>query len=82
MIRVRVRFFAMLQEVTGVDAFELELPPGATGVEFWNRVIDRFPALEAYRHQSRLAVNQEYVTGDVSLQDGDEVSIIPPVSGG
>ncbi|NOX38659.1 MAG: molybdopterin converting factor subunit 1 [Calditrichaeota bacterium] len=82
MIRVKVRFFAMLQEVTGVEAIELELPEGATGAVFWKQIIARYPALEAYRHQSRLAVNQEYVPAEVSLKDGDEVSIIPPVSGG
>ncbi len=82
MIRVRVRFFAMIREITGVEDLWLELPEPATATVFWEQLTNRYPELQPYRHQSRLAVNQEYASGDLLLRDGDEVGIIPPVSGG
>jgi len=81
-MKVRVKFFAMVREKVGQDEMELELPPGSTTRQFWNTLLSRFPVLEPYQQQSRLAVNRTYVQGEQPLNDGDEVTIIPPVSGG
>ena len=40
------------------------------------------PALDSVLRSAVLAVNQEYVTENVALRDGDEVAVIPPISGG
>lgn len=76
-VKVSVRLFAGLRERAGRDELELDLPEGA-------RVAD---ALAAVQHLAPgttlvLAVNREYATPDVVLAPGDEVAVVPPVSGG
>jgi MoaE-MoaD fusion protein len=74
---VRVRLFAALRERAGRSEVELELPEGA-------RVGD---ALEQLRDVAGdvpvvMAVNRDYADADVVLSAGDELALIPPVSGG
>ena len=81
-MRLTVRLFAMLREQAGADSVELELPDRATGAD----------ALEALRTEAglelldrlpvRLAVNREYADLEAPLAPGDELAVIPPVSGG
>jgi molybdopterin synthase catalytic subunit/molybdopterin converting factor small subunit len=74
-VAVRVRLFAGLRERAGWSERELE------GVE---RVADVWPALEIGDEPAGLlyAVNKEYAGREQALADGDEVALIPPVSGG
>ena len=76
-MRVTVRLFAGLREHAGAGRRELELGDGA-------RVADVWPALELGGEPAGLvfAVNRTYVERDLALSDGDEVALIPPVSGG
>jgi molybdopterin synthase catalytic subunit/molybdopterin converting factor small subunit len=73
-LTVRVRLFAGLRERAGWSQREIE---AATVADVW-------PALELGAEPNGLlyAVNKEYATPDRSLADGDEVALIPPVSGG
>ncbi|NUM80446.1 MoaD/ThiS family protein [bacterium] len=81
-MKIRVRFFAMCRDLVQRDVLEMELPEPATGDDFWNRIVVQFPQLAPYQQLSRLAVNLEYVPNSIQIEDGDEISIIPPVSGG
>jgi MoaE-MoaD fusion protein len=74
---VRVRLFAMLRERAGRDELELELADGA-------RVADALAAVDdlAGGLPLVLAVNREYASPDAPLHAGDELALIPPVSGG
>ena len=74
---VRVRLFAMLRERAGTDEIELELPDGA-------RVSDALARLEELAGGLSLvmAVNREYAEPGARLSPGDELALIPPVSGG
>ena len=76
-MRVNVRLFAGLRERAGCDVVELELPDGA-------RVRDAFEHLEGLVDGVPvvMAINQEYADADTRLSPGDEVALIPPVSGG
>jgi MoaE-MoaD fusion protein len=76
-MRVTVRLFAGLRERAGESRRELELAEGATVAEVW-------PALELGDEPGGLvyAVNRSYTERDAPLADGDEVGLIPPVSGG
>jgi MoaE-MoaD fusion protein len=76
-VRVMVRLFAGLRERAGTSRSELELQDGATVADVW-------PALELGDEPSGLlyAVNRAYAEPDRPLTDGDEVALIPPVSGG
>ncbi len=76
-MKVAVRLFAGLRELAGLRATEVELAPGSTAGDVW-------PALALGEEPPGLllAVNKSYVARDVVLSDGDEVALIPPVSGG
>jgi MoaE-MoaD fusion protein len=74
---VRVRLFAMLRERAGASELSLELPEGA-------RVRDALAALSELADGLPLvmAVNREYASAEAPLSAGDELALIPPVSGG
>jgi molybdopterin converting factor subunit 1 len=76
-MRITVRLFAMLRERAGSDALELDLPDGA-------RVSDALAELDHLAGGLSLvmAVNREYAARDQPLAAGDELALIPPVSGG
>jgi MoaE-MoaD fusion protein len=76
-VEVTVRLFAMLRERAGASELRLELPEGA-------RVRDALDRLVAVAGDVPvvLAVNREYAPEDQALGDGDELALIPPVSGG
>jgi molybdopterin synthase catalytic subunit/molybdopterin converting factor small subunit len=76
-MNVTVRLFAVLRERAGRGELELDLPDGA-------RVADALAALEhlAPGVPLVLAVNREYATPDAPLSPGDELAVVPPVSGG
>lgn len=80
-IRVHVRLFASYAEAAGTDRMEVVLRAGATAAdclaavraEPWSARVPPSPAV---------AINRRYARGDAPLHDGDEVALIPPVSGG
>ena len=81
-ITVNVLLFAQLRGGFGADELAASLPSGATGAGLLQWLSQRNPKLAGLLEVSRLAVNCEYVPGDHQLQTGDEVVVIPPVSGG
>jgi len=80
-MRVLVRLFASYREAAGVGRIELELPPGAKVMDAIAKVVHEHPLIAEGR-QVVIARNHEYVTPEEPLADGDEVALIPPVSGG
>ena len=81
-IRVRVRLFAVLRERAGTGEVTVELPEGATVADVREMLLRELPKLEGFSDRVAFAVNQDYVRSDTPLKDGDEVALIPPVSGG
>jgi len=81
-MKVQVLFFASLREKTRLHDTTLELASGCTVGELWNMLVERFPAIEPMGSSVSFAVNQEYADRDQVLSDGDEIALIPPVSGG
>ena len=81
-MRVRVRLFAIQRELAGAREVELELPAGASIEDAWSALVARHPALAPGRAYVRFARNADYADADTTLADGDELAIIPPVSGG
>jgi MoaE-MoaD fusion protein len=76
-MRIRVRLFAGLRERVGTGENEMELPEGARAKDVWD-LLQVGPEPEGLAY----AVNREYVEREHPLSDGDELAIIPPVSGG
>jgi MoaE-MoaD fusion protein len=76
-MRVQIRLFAALRDRAGTSVLELELPDGAQVSDALNELYWLTGDLRAV-----LAVNREYASESVTLQPGDELALIPPVSGG
>jgi len=81
-IQVTVKLFAAYQEAYGVPELPLALAPGTTVAEVRDRLLAEHPELEQWRNLTRFGVNLNFVEPDTPLQEGDEVVLIPPVSGG
>lgn len=82
MITVTVKLFAAYQEAYDCSELVLELPDQAPVRTVGDRLIAEHPELAAWRAQTRYGVNFQFVEPDAVLQQGDEVVLIPPVSGG
>jgi molybdopterin converting factor subunit 1 len=79
---VRVLVFAGLRERLRSDSAVIEVPAGVTVRELLAALADQHPATRELLPPCRVAVNQEFVGGDHVIGEGDEVAVIPPVSGG
>jgi molybdopterin synthase catalytic subunit/molybdopterin converting factor small subunit len=81
-VRVHVLFFGAAREAA-TDEAVLTLAPGSTARDGYARVLEEYPDLVRFRSSLLVAVNQEYARDlDVVLEDGDELALFPPVSGG
>jgi molybdopterin synthase catalytic subunit len=81
-VTIRIRLFAMQRELAGARELAVELADGATVEAAWAALVARHPVLAPGRSAVRFAVNGEYAGPEAILADGDEVAMIPPVSGG
>ena len=81
-MRIRTRLFATYREAVGRSELSLEAPDGATAGQLVGQLRAEHPQLGRAAENAMLAVNQEYVGPDFRLHDGDELALIPPVSGG
>ena len=81
-MRVRVRLFAIQRELAGTREVPLDLADGATVVDAWDALVALHPSLAPGRPSVRFARNGAYADEATPLAEGDEVAMIPPVSGG
>ena len=81
-MHVTVRLFALIREKAGTDSLALNLPDGAVVEQAIEALRQRHPALEPYLGNLRFSLHMDFVEADAALRDGDEVVLIPPVSGG
>jgi len=81
-ISITVKLFAAYQDAYGQPELTLELPASATVAEVRDRLIAEHPELAPWRDLTRFGVNLQFADPDTPLQTGDEVVLIPPVSGG
>ena len=82
LVKVTVKLFAAYQEAYGVPELRLEFPVGTTVQAVRDCLVNDYPQLEQWREVTRFGINFQFVGPDTELQDGDEVVLIPPVSGG
>jgi len=81
MLSVRVRFFAHMRDDARTPSASFSLAPDTTLAALKGIILERFPALR-WPPGTMLAVNQQYAAPEQALRDGDEIAVIPPVSGG
>ncbi len=80
-MRISVLAFATIRDVLG-SSLTVTITDGATVGDLLIHLQETYPELARWLGSTRVAVNCEYVAGDTVLHDGDEVALIPPVSGG
>ncbi len=81
-ITITVKLFAIYQEAYGRSEVQWQFYYGATVGSVRDRALAEHPKLEPWRDRTRLGLNLQFVANDTPLHDGDEVVLIPPVSGG
>ena len=81
-IEVKVKLFAIYQEAFETPELKLILPRQTTVGNVLETLIAQKPYLSKWQEITRFGVNLQFVEPDALLQDGDEVVLIPPVSGG
>jgi MoaE-MoaD fusion protein len=81
-MHVQVNLFATYREIVGARQVPWTLREGATLDQLVDAFLGKYPGLRGHRDTMLVAVNHAYATPDVVLEDGDEVALLPPVSGG
>jgi molybdopterin converting factor subunit 1 len=81
-MRVRVLFFGGLKDLAGRSEDLLELPEGALVRDVLAHYLSKVPRMKEFVASLAVAVNQEYAGAETGLKSGDEVALLPPVSGG
>lgn len=81
-MKIKVKFFAILRERAGAGEVDREVKEGCTVRELWQTLQLDYPKLASAETRLLYAVNQNYVHGDHTLKERDEVVFVPPVSGG
>ena len=79
---VTVKFFAILRDQAGVGETTLDLDPGATVASAMSVLRDRYPQITQTLDRTAAAVNLSKATDQTVLTNGDELALLPPVSGG
>lgn len=77
-----MRLFAMYREIAGRSEMTLSVAENGTLEDLLHGLLKRFPRLAGHRETMLLAVNHEFADPSDPLREGDEVAIMPPVSGG
>ena len=81
-MKIELLFFASARDLSGATQATVELPDGADIAELVRQVIGEFAALAPVAASARFARNEEFVSADTPLRDGDQVAWLPPMSGG
>ena len=81
-MRITVKLFALVREQAGLAEVTLELPGGATVGDAAEALAERLPAIRPHAAHVAYAVNRSYAKPTAPLQEGDELAVLPPVSGG
>lgn len=81
-MRITIRFFALLKDRAGTDRLELNLPDKSTIATAVEQLRQSLPTLAENLNHIAFALNRSYTQSNTPLQDGDELALIPPVSGG
>jgi molybdopterin synthase catalytic subunit/molybdopterin synthase sulfur carrier subunit len=81
-VTVRVLAFARIREILGSASAERTVAAHASVAEVWEGLAREFPALAPLHGSTRFARNGAFVAGGQTLEDGDELALLPPFGGG
>jgi len=81
-LKFTLKLFASFREAFGNSSVEYEMSEGSTAGDLVEEVLETFPSLERFRGHVVVTINKQSVSPEIQIEEGDEVSILPPVSGG
>ena len=81
-ITITLKLFAAYREAVGVEEMEMVVPVGMTAGGVCDRLIAEYPELLRWKALTRFGINLQFVEAEEPLRAGDELVLIPPVSGG
>jgi molybdopterin synthase sulfur carrier subunit len=81
-MHITIRLFANLRDRAGLSEIGLDLPEKSTIAHAIEQLRLRLPTLADHLNHIAFALNRSYTQSNTPLQDGDELALIPPVSGG
>ena len=81
-MQITVKLFALMREKAGTDTVPLEVPAGAAVMQALATLVGLYPMLEPYMANTRFSLHMDFVDPETTLAEGDELVLIPPVSGG
>ena len=81
-MQVTVHFYSYFRELTGCAETMQEIPNGSTITDLFEQLTKRFARLAEMKRATLVAIGVDYQTWDYVLQEGDKVSLFPPVQGG
>jgi molybdopterin converting factor subunit 1 len=79
---IKVRFYAGIREAAKTDETEIDLPAGGNVSDLLKLLAERYPEAKTFLQYVRVASDEAYLSNDSRIEDGQSISIIPPVSGG
>ncbi|MBL7783475.1 MAG: molybdopterin converting factor subunit 1 [Saprospiraceae bacterium] len=80
-MKIKILTFGIAREICGGSSIQADVPEGTTAAALKHHLAQQFPRLAGLA-SFLLAVNEEFAADDTLIHPGDEVAIIPPVSGG
>ena len=81
-MQITVKLFALMREKAGIDTISLEVPARAAVTQALATLVCQYPMLEPYISNTRCSLHMDFVDPGTTLAEGDELVLIPPVSGG
>lgn len=81
-MQVRILFFGVLKEFAGRESDSLSLPDESTLADVLSHYKKNMPQLRSFAASIAMSINQEYARPEAKLKSGDEIALLPPVSGG
>lgn len=81
-MNVKVFVFAHIKELIGSGSIDLEIQDDATGSDLLAQLEASYPSIKDHCKYLKLSMNGEYIDRSVGIQQGAEIAIFPPVSGG
>ena len=81
-MKIKARFFGLYRELVGSSQVDLVIEDKISLADLRQELAVFFPPLQAFADNLLLAVNGEYGLAELQLKDGDEIAVLPPLSGG
>ena len=81
-VRIRILYFATVRDATGIKMESIDLSKDTTISEMLSKISMIYPKLKHILNNIQISVNYRIVDFNTVLKDGDEVALLPPISGG